>query len=113
MEKPSQMEPSEEEKAFVYQQTMELGHLINNEPITVILQKNINKKSKETKYAVTFVLVPKTFNIKVLSQGNNLYDVCIDAKNKAKKTINLLMNQLDHPYRKKQITHFKKYPYLQ
>lgn len=107
-------EPSEDEKAFVYQQTLELGPLLrSNEPITVILQKNLNKKSKLEKYTVTFVLIPSTLNIKIQSRGSNLYDVCIDAKNKAKKTIAHLMNQFEHPYRKRQMEHFKKYPYLQ
>ena len=110
----TRLEPSEDEKAFVYQQTLELGPLLrSNEPITVILQKNLSKKSKTEKYTITFVLVPKTLNIKIQSKGSNLYDVCIDAKNKAKKTIALLVNQFDHPYRKKQMEHFKKYPYLQ
>ena len=105
-------EPSEDEKAFVYQQTLELGPLLrSNEPITVILQKNL--KSKVEKYTITFVLIPNTLNIKIQSKGSNLYDVCIDAKNKAKKTITHLVNQSDHPYRKKQMEHFKKYPYLQ
>ena len=106
-------EPSEDEKAFVYQQTLELSPLLrSDEPITVILQK-LSKKSKAEKYTVTFVLIPSTLNIKIQSQGSNLYDVCIDAKNKAKKAIAQLMNQSEHPYRKRQMEHFKKYPYLQ
>ena len=110
----SRLEPSEDEKAFVYQQTLELGPLLrSNEPITVILQKKLIKKSKTEKYTVTFILVPKTLNIKIESKGTNLYDVCIDAKNKAKKTIAHLVNQFEHPHRKIQVEHFKKYPYLQ
>ena len=104
------LEPSGEEKAFVYQQALELSPLLaHNGPIAVILEKNKN----HTKYSVTFILVPKTLNIKIQSEGENLFDVCINAKNKAKKTISLLMNQVDSPIRKLQLEHFKKFPYLQ
>lgn len=108
--KSTLLEPSGEEKAFVYQQALELSPLMaQNEPIAVILEKNKNR----SKYSVTFILVPNTLNIKIQSEGENLFDVCINAKNKAKKTISHLMNQVDSPLRKIQLEHFKKFPYLQ
>ncbi len=111
-EKKVLLEPSGEEKAFVYQQALELSPLLNqNEPIAVILEKNNNKNSST--YSVTFILIPETLNIKVQSEGDNLFDVCISAKNKAKKTIQLLANQADSPTRKIQMAHFKMFPYLQ
>ncbi len=104
------LEPSGEEKAFVYQQAVELSPLLaHSGPIAVILEKN----KKHAKYSVTFILVPKTLNIKVQSEGENLFDVCMNVKNKAKKTISLLMNQMDSPIRTIQMEHFKKFPYLQ
>ncbi len=107
------LEPSGEEKAFVYQQALELSPLLNKKagPIAVILEKNKNKTGSI--YAVTFILIPKTLNIKIQSKGNNLFDVCINAKNKAKKTISQLMNQVESPIRALQMEHFKKFPYLQ
>ena len=106
------LEPSGEEKAFVYQQALELSPLLaQSGPITVILEKNQNKN--RSKYSVTFILIPKTLNIKIQAEGDNLFDVCINAKNKAKKTISLLMNQGDSTIRKIQLEHFKKFPYLQ
>ena len=111
-EKKMLLEPSGEEKAFVYQQALELSPLLNqNGPIAVILEKNNNKNNAT--YSVTFILIPETLNIKVQSEGDNLFDVCISAKNKAKKTIRLLTNQMDSPIRKIQMEHFKKFPYLQ
>ena len=103
------LKPSEEEKAFVYQQTMELSPLImSKEPIAVVLQKTSAKT-----YKVTFVLLPKSLNMQIHSEGGNLFDVCIAAKNKAKKAMAHLINGLDFPHRKTHIAHLKKFPYLQ
>ena len=103
---------SGEERAFVYQQTMELSPLLfQNNPIAVILEKNHNKE--HLKYSVTFILVPETLNIKIQATGDNLFDVCISAKNKAKKTISQLANQANTPMRNLQMEYFKKFPYIQ
>ena len=102
--------PSNEERAFVYQQALELSpFLTENKPIAVILKKN----KKTAKYSVTFILIPESLNIKIQSEGDNLFDVCMNAKNKAKKTISQLINQTDSPTRNIQMEHFKKFPYLQ
>ena len=106
------LEPSGEEKAFVYQQALELSPLLaKSGPIAVILEKN--EGQNQSKYSVTFILIPDKLNIKIKSEGDNLFDVCITAKNKAKKTISHLMNQVDSPIRTIQMEHFKKFPYLQ
>ena len=106
------LEPSGEEKAFIYQQAMELSPLLSqNNPITVILEKNENEQN--ITYSVTFILIPDTLNIKIQSKGDNLFEVCIKAKNKAKKTITQLMNQTNTPLRKIHIEHLKQFPYLQ
>ena len=103
--------PSKEEKAFLYQQVLELSPitalLSQNEAITVTLQK------QKCKYTVIFTLGPGKWNIQIKEEGANLFDVCINAKNKAKKTMYYLMNQADTPIRNKQMAHFKKFPYLQ
>lgn len=107
--KSNKLIPSNEEKAFVYQQALELSPLLDkNKPIAVILKKNKNP----AKYSVTFILIPETLNIKIQSEGDNLFDVCINVKNKAKKTISQLMNQTDSPIRNIQMEHFKQFPYL-
>ena len=106
------LKPSGEEKAFVYQQALELSPLLaKSGPVAVILEKN--KTENHSKYSVTFILVPNKLNIKIKSEGDNLFDVCITAKNKAKKAISYLMNQVDSPMRTIQMEHFKKFPYLQ
>ena len=106
------IEPSGEEKAFVYQQALELSPLLAKGPIAVILEKN-QKKETSLKYSVTFILAPEILNIKIQSEGDNLFDVCINAKNKAKHAIKQLINQADSPLRNRQMEHFKKFPYLQ
>ena len=68
---------------------------------------------EKLKYTVTFVLIPQTLNLKIQSEGDNLFDVCMNAKNKAKKTITQLINQLNQPHRDIQLKHFKKFPYIQ
>ena len=109
------LEPSGEEKAFVYQQALELTPLLinsnNKEPIAVILKKN-QDTTKKSKYSVTFILIPNTLNLRIQCEGENLFDVCMDAKNKAKKTIIHLMNQSNQPIRDFQLKHFKKFPYM-
>ena len=113
MKNTTKFEPSGEEKAFVYQQALELSPLLKEGgPIAVILEKT-KAKTNLPKYSVTFILIPKKLNIKIQSEGDNLFDVCIQAKNKAKKTISHLMNQMDSPTRYFQMEHFKKFPYLQ
>ncbi|MDE0518987.1 MAG: hypothetical protein F4X95_03910 [Oligoflexia bacterium] len=106
------LEPSGEEKAFVYQQALELSPLLDKSaPIAVILEKN--EFQNRSKYSVTFILIPDKLNIKITSEGDNLFDVCITAKNKAKKTISYLINQMDSPARTIKMEHFKKFPYPQ
>ncbi len=106
------LEPSGEEKAFVYQQALELSPLlVKTGPVAVSLTKN--KNGKNALYSLTFILAPAGLKIKIQSKGSDLFDVCIQAKNKAKKTISQLINQADSPIRNLQMEHFKKFPYLQ
>ena len=108
------LEPSSEEKAFVCQQAMEIGPLLAQNglgPLSVILEKN--KSDKGERFQVTFILIPDRFNIKVKSQGSNLFDVCLSAKDKARKTLDIIINQMDSPLRDVKIAHFKRFPYLQ
>jgi len=103
--------PSNEEKAFIHQQVLELSPLLSEKmSISVLLEKS---KAKP-KYSVTFILAPKSLNIKVRSESNNFFDACIIAKNQAKKTIRYLINhEVSSPIRSIQVEHFKKFPYIQ
>ena len=113
--KNQSLEPSGAEKALVCQQAMEIGPLLAKNgfgPLAVVLEKTKSKKGAH--FLVTFILVPDKLNIKVQSEGDNLFDVCTNVKNKAKKTVSLLMNQLvDTPSREVRLAYFKKFPYLQ
>lgn len=108
------IEPSGEEKAFVYQQALELSPFLaqSGKPIAVILEKNQNHEN-HLKYFVTFILAPEDFNIKIQSEGDNLFDACKSATDKAKNAIRQLINHQESPIRKMQMEHFKKFPYLQ
>ncbi len=108
------IEPSGEEKAFVYQQALELKPLPTRDgrSIAVILEKNQSPEN-QPRYFLTFILAPSAFNIKIQSEGDNLFDVCKNAKNKAKNVIRQLINHIDSPVRKMQMEHFKRFPYLQ
>ena len=108
-------EPSGDERAFIYQQAMELTPLLSQghshkEPIAVVLKKNPEKST----YSVTFILIPHSLNLHIQCEGKNLFDVCINAKNKARRTILQLLNQSStHPIRNLKLKHFKKFPYIQ
>ena len=105
------LKPTGAERAFVYQQAMELSPLLlKRGTIGVILKKNINKK--KSKYAVTFILAPNVLNVKVHCEGNNLFDVCIQAKNQARKAIKDLINCYEFPGRKRQVEYLRKFPWL-
>ena len=113
--KKKSSEPSGDERAFIYQQAMELTPLLtqshsHKEPIAVVLKKN----PKKSTYSVTFILVPHSLNLHIQCEGKNLFDVCIHAKNKARRTILQILNQSStHPVRNLKLKHFKKFPYIQ
>lgn len=103
-------QPSNAEKAFVYQQTQDLLSDLNNfGPISVLLEKNENSSM----YIITFAL--KTFSTPVLarSEGKNLMEVCMSAKNEMKKKLAFLARSMENsPERDKFIEELKKSPYL-
>lgn len=105
-------EPTNEERAFVYQQVLELKPMLYHypDPITVIVTKNL-KKSKN-KYSVTFILVPSKLNIRIHSSGNDLFDVCMNVKNKSQKAIHALSHQIENPVRNLQMEYYKSFPYM-
>jgi len=107
----SSLEPSGAERAFVYQQAMTLSPFLQSkEPIGVVLKKNKNKA--HSKYSVTFVLIPKTLNIVIESSGDDLFEVCSNAKNKAMTVIKELAHRMDFTERSKYVGYLKKFPYL-
>lgn len=70
--------PSGSEKAFIYQQVSELKM-----PVVVSMEKI---KGKEAHYIATFLLDPKNLNLKVKGKGDNLFEACIQAKERAKES---------------------------
>lgn len=70
--------PSGDEKAFIYQQVSELKM-----PVIVSMEKI---KGKEGYYIATFILDPKNLNLKVKGKGDNLFEACIQAKERAKES---------------------------
>ena len=105
-------EPTGEERAFVYQQALELRPLLYHysDPITVIVGKNLKKD--KNKYTVTFILVPSSLNIKIQSSGDDLFDVCMRVKNKSQKAIHALSHQFENPARNLQMEYYKSFPYI-
>ena len=106
--------PSNAEKAFVYQQTQELvSSLKNVGPVSVLLEKYANDPSCKN-YAVTFILGSLPVKIQARSEGDDLMEVCMSAKNQIKKKLSMLSQSMERsPQRDKLIEELKKFPYIQ
>ncbi len=112
--KPLLFKPSSAEKAFVYQQTQDLVSVVNTLcPVAVLLEKYSDKSKKESSYAVTFVLGDENMNVLARSEGTDLLDVCISAKNQMKKKLYTMAQSMEEsPVRTKLIDELKRSPYL-
>ena len=109
-------DPTGAEKAFVYQQTQDLVSFLNSlGPVSVLFEKySRGKGKKDTGYAITFILGGADLNLKARSQGQDLMEVCISAKNEMKKKMSLITQSIeDSPQRDKLIEELKKFPYIQ
>lgn len=114
IKKPLFFKPSNAEKAFVYQQTQDLVSAVNALcPVAVLLEKYSDKAEKESGYAVTFVLGDSQMNVLARSEGKDLLEVCISAKNQMKKKLyTMAQSMAESPERTKFIDELKRSPYL-
>lgn len=112
--KPFLFKPSNAEKAFVYQQTQDLVSGVNALcPVAVLLEKYSDKSEEESGYAVTFVLGDSQMNVLARSEGKDLLEVCISAKNQMKKKLHAMAQSMEEsPARTKFIDELKRSPYL-
>ena len=111
IKKPRQnFQPSNAEKAFVYQQTQDILSDLNNfGPVSVLLEKNENAST----YTITFVLEAVSMKVLARSEGKNLTEVCMTAKNEMKKKLAVLAQSMENsPERDQFIEELKKSPYL-
>ena len=104
--------PSNAEKAFVYQQTQDLvSSLSGIAPVSVLLEKYSSERVQDN-YAVTFILGFSSMSIQARSEGSDLMEVCVSAKNEMKKKMSFLNQSVkDSPQRIKRIEELKKSPY--
>ena len=111
--KPLIFTPSNAEKAFVYQQTQDLVSTANTVcPVAVLLEK-YSDPAKENGYVVTFVLGDADRNVLARSEGKDLLEVCISAKNQMKKKLYAMAQSMkESPARTKFIDELKRSPYL-
>jgi len=112
--KPLFFKPSNAEKAFVYQQTQDLVSAVNALcPVAVLLEKYSDNSEEENGYAVTFVLGDNQANILARSEGKDLLEVCMSAKNQMKqKLYSMAQSMSESPERTKFIDELKRSPYL-
>ncbi len=108
--KLTNFQPSNAEKAFVYQQTQDLiSDLSDFGPISVLLEKN----EYSSHYTITFTLNTSFMKILARSEGDNLLETCMSAKNEMKKKLARLAQSMeDSPEREQLIEELKKSPYL-
>jgi len=106
--------PSNAEKAFVYQQTQDLVSAVNALcPVAVLLEKYSDKSKQKSGYAVTFVLGDSQMNVLARSEGKDLLEVCMSAKNQMKKKLyTMAQSMAESPERTKFIDELKRSPYL-
>ena len=74
-------EPKPSDKAFVYQQALEL-----TQPVAVFMGR------KEDKYSVIFILDPLHKKLEVSGEGKSFIEACLKAKEEAQKKISLISN---------------------
>ncbi len=105
-------QPSNAEKAFIYQQTQDLISITNEQcPVSVFLEKNETAPQKE--YIVTFVLGVAPSNVLARSKGADFMEACVSAKNEMKKKLSLIAQSMEEsPERIKFIDEIKKSHYL-
>lgn len=109
VEKFKVFEPSNEDRAFVYQQTQDLATSNNVGPVSVSLSKNENSGE----YVITFMIQTAAVQIFAKSKGENLHEACISAKNEMKKKLFVLTQFSDHSQERDQfIDDLKKNPYI-
>ena len=106
--------PSNAEKAFVYQQTQDLVSAVNALcPVAVLLEKYLDQSEEKNNYAVTFVLGDSQANVLARSEGKDLLEVCVSAKNQMKKKLHVMAQAMEEsPERTKFIDELKRSPYL-
>ena len=113
MTKKTQLfKPSSAEKAFVYQQTQDLAASLSGAaPVSVLLEKYSSERVQDN-YAVTFILGVSPMSVQARSEGSDLMEVCVSAKNEMKKKMSLINQSMkDSPQRIKLIEELKKSPY--
>lgn len=93
--------PNLEERAFLYQEAQDLEALVKDfGSLSVMVEETAaNKKTKKTRYRVTFVLAPESVGMKVQATHRNLFDATIAAKEEAQRQLNAIVNSLPRTWR--------------
>lgn len=78
-QKVNNFEPALGDRAFVYQQALEL-----TQPVTIFM------KCEKDIYNVTFILNVLNKKLKVSGEGNSFIEACFKAKKKAQRKISLI-----------------------
>jgi hypothetical protein len=87
--------PNREERAFLYQEAQDLEPLMKElGSLSVMVEETTAKKTKRSKYRVTFVLAPESVGMKVQATDGNIFDATIAAKEEAQRQLNAIVNSM-------------------
>lgn len=91
--KTNTYEPEKEIKAFLYQQVQELEPYVNEVGGLAVFVDQI-QTGEATRYGVTFVLAPKSMNLRIRVENESLIEACVQAKEQALKQVNSVINEI-------------------
>jgi hypothetical protein len=87
--------PNREERAFLYQEAQDLEPLIRNfGSLSVLVEEMQNKKTKNVRYRVTFMVAPESVGMRVQATDKSLFEATIAAKDEALRQLSAIVNSL-------------------
>ncbi len=89
-------EPESDVKAFIYQQVQDLEPFTKDlGSLAVVVEKEeIVGVSRQERFAVTILVAPESFNLKVRYESNDIFEACRLAKEAARRKLNSVLNAL-------------------
>lgn len=91
--------PNLEERAFLYQEVQVIEPMIKDMgTMTVMVEeaehKEDTKKKLNTKFRVTMMLLPESMKMEIKTEGSNLYDAVIAAREEAVRKLSAVLNAM-------------------
>ena len=92
--------PNREERAFLYQEALDLEPLMKDLGSLTVMVEEVQPKNGQravNRFRVTFVVAPESVAMRVQATDSNLYEATIAAKAEAQRQLNAIVNSLPRP----------------